>query len=65
MSRFNLTGLKKSQVAILPGMLAAYAMGQRDELFGISSTLIFALMMLVVVVNMYLEYIATRGAKSD
>jgi hypothetical protein len=59
MSKINLKALKKSQVATLPAMLAAYGMGQRDEFLGINSSLLFVFMLVIVVVNFFRECQAT------
>ena len=55
MSQFNLSTIKRSQLIIIPSMLAAYNMGNKDTFLGVNSDLVFFIMLAIVVINLIVE----------
>ena len=55
MSQFNLSNLKRSQIVIIPAILAAYSMGGKEIFLGMKSEQVFVVLLAVVVINLILE----------
>jgi hypothetical protein len=47
--------LTRTQVIIIPGMLTAFNLGQKDTVFGIDAIVFLLVMFLAVVINIYFE----------
>ncbi|MBE1286435.1 MAG: hypothetical protein GJ671_01775 [Alteromonadaceae bacterium] len=55
MSQFNLSNLKRSQLVIIPAILAAYSMGGKETFLGMNSEQVFVVLLAVVVINLIFE----------